>query len=65
LSQLDGVDVLNFGSEDRDTTVTVGGGFRYLANDHVQIGAAYEAPITDEDNTIIDYRIYFDVVVHF
>ncbi len=65
LGQLDGVDVLNFGSEDRDTTVTVGGGFRYLANDHVQIGAAYEAPITDEDNTIIDWRVYFDVVLSF
>ncbi len=65
LGQLDGVDVLNFGSEDRDTTVTVGGGFRYSPTDHLQIGAAYEAPITDEDNTIIEYRIYFDVVLHF
>ncbi len=60
-----GVDVLNFGSEDRDTTVTAGGGFRYLVGDHLQFGAAYEVPLTDEDNTIIDHRIYFDVVVHF
>ena len=65
MSELDGVDVLNFGSEDRGTTVTVGGGFRYRANDHVQIGAAYEVPITDKEDTIIDHRIYFDVVLHF
>ena len=65
LSQLDGVDVLNFGSEDRDTTVTAGGGFRYLIGDHLQLGAAYEVPLTDKDNTIIDHRIYADVVLYF
>jgi len=65
LSQIDGVDVLNFGSEDRDTTLLLGGGFRYRLTDHFQIGTAYEAPITDEDNTITDYRVYFDVAWHF
>ena len=65
LSQLDGVDVLNFGSEDRDTTVVVGGGFRYQFNDHIQIGVGGETPVTDEDNTILDYRIYFDLVLSY
>ena len=65
LSQIDGVDVLNFGSEDRDTTLLLGGGFRYLLTDHFQVGTAYEAPITDKDNTITDYRVYFDVAWHF
>jgi hypothetical protein len=65
LGQLDGVDVLNFGSEDRDTTLTVAGGFRYVANENLQFGTAYEMPITDEDNTIIDWRVYFDVVLSF
>ena len=65
MSQLDGVDVLNFGSEDRDTTVTAGAGFRYLIGEHLQLGTAYEIPLTDEDNTIFDHRIYFDVVLHF
>ena len=60
--QVDGVDVLNFGSEDRGTTVTLGGGFRYRLNDHVQFGAAAETPITDKDDTIFDYRVYFDLV---
>src|SRR3546814_6380814 len=29
LGELDGVDLLNFGSDDRDTTITIGGGLRY------------------------------------
>jgi len=65
LSQLDGVDVLNFGSEDRDTTVTLGGGFRYKLNDNLQLGLAGETPITDKDNTIFDYRVYFDIVFNY
>lgn len=65
LGDLDGVDVVNFGSEDRDTTVTVGGGFRYRFNDHAQIGAAGETPITDDDDTIMDYRLYLDLVLNF
>jgi len=65
LSQLDGVDLLNFGSKDRDTTIVVGGGFRYQFNDHVQVGVGSETPVTDEDNTILDYRVYFDLVLSF
>ena len=65
MSQLDGVEVLNFGSEDRDTTVVLGGGIRYRATERFQVGTAYEAPITDKDNTITDYRIYFDFVLNF
>jgi hypothetical protein len=65
LSQLDGVDVLNFGSENRDTTVTVGGGARYRLNDHLQFGFGGETPITDKDNTIFDYRVYVDLVLSY
>ena len=65
LGELNGVDVLNFGSEDRDTIVTMGGGFRYLANDNFQIGLAYEAPITGRNDSIIEHRVYIDVVLHF
>ncbi|WP_299395710.1 transporter [Pelagibius sp.] len=65
LGDLDGVDVLNFGSEDRDTTVTIGGGARYRLNDHFQFGLGAETPITDKDDTIFDYRVYFDLVAHF
>ena len=65
LGRLDGVDVLNFGSEDRGTTVTIGGGARYRINDHLQFGTGAEVPITDRDDTIFGYRIYFDVVASF
>ncbi len=63
LGDLDGVDVLNFGSEDRDTTITVGGGFRYRFDDNVQLGLGAETPITDKDDTIFDYRVYVDLVL--
>ncbi len=65
LGELDGLDVVNFGSEDRGTTVTLGGGFRYRINDNFQFGAAAEAPITDRDDTIMDYRVYFDLVLSY
>ncbi len=65
LGELDGLDVVNFGSEDRGTTVTVGGGFRYRINDNFQFGVAGETPITDKDDTIMDYRVTFDLVLSY
>ncbi|MDJ0945926.1 MAG: transporter [Kiloniellales bacterium] len=65
IGQLDGLDALNFGSEDRDTTVVVGGGLRYQFNDNIQIGAGAETPVTEDDNTIMEYRLYFDAVLSF
>lgn len=65
ISQLDGLDVLNFGSKDRDTTVMLGGGLRYRFNDNIQIGAGAETPITEDDNTITEYRVYFDLVFNY
>ncbi len=65
LGQLDGLDTLNFGSTDRDTTITGGVGFRYRFNDHLLFGAAYEAPMSGQDNTIMEYRVYGDLVLHF
>ena len=63
LGKLDDVDLLNFGSDDRDTTITVGGGFRYRFTDNVQIGVGAETPITDNDDSILDYRLYADLVL--
>jgi hypothetical protein len=28
-------------------------------------GASYETPITNKDDSILDYRIYVDAVLHF
>lgn len=65
LGDLDGVDVLNFGSEDRGTTITIGGGARYRLTENFQFGLGAETPITDKDDTIFDYRVYFDLVASF
>lgn len=65
LGDIDGVDVINFGSDDRGTTVTVGGGARYRLNNHFQFGVGAETPVTDKDDTIFDYRVYFDLVASF
>lgn len=63
LRKLDGVDLLNFGSEDRHTTITVGGGFRYQFTKSMQIGVGAETPITDNRNSILSYRLYSDLVL--
>src|SRR3546814_8679952 len=63
LGELDGVDLLNFGSDDRDTTITIGGGLRYRFTDNVQLGLGAETPITDSDDSIFDYRLYADLVL--
>lgn len=65
LGKLDGVDLFNFGSDDRGTTVTLGGGFRYRFTDNVQLGLGAETPITDKEDTIMDYRVYADLVLSF
>ena len=63
LGQLDGVDALNFGSTNRRTTMTAAGGFRYRITDRIQLGSAIEAPITGNNDTIFDYRVYADLVI--
>ncbi len=65
ISQIDGVDALNFGSKDRDTTIALGGGVRYRFNDNWQLGFGGETPLTDDDNTIMDYRVYLDLVLSY
>jgi len=65
LSDIDGVDVLNFGSENRGTTIVGAAGFRYRATDNMLFGASFETPITNKDDSILDYRIYVDAVLHF
>jgi len=67
LGDLDGIDLVNFGSNDRGTTVTFGGGLRYRLTDHIQFGAGAETPIVtdDRDDTVMDWRTYVDVVLTF
>jgi opacity protein-like surface antigen len=68
LLDFDGLDLINFGSsnglENKDT-VTLAAGARYKFTDRVNMGAAYELPLTDEENGLTDYRITVDLVWKF
>lgn len=57
-----GFDLINFGTTDAGTVVTLAGGARYRLNDHVQFGLGYEAPITNRED-IINWKVVFDVVL--
>src|SRR3546814_19015192 len=56
LGELDGVDLLNFGSDARDTTITIGGGLRFRLPDNVQLGLGARTPPTDSDERPFDER---------
>lgn len=63
-ADFEGVDLVNFGSRDSGTVMTVAGGARYVVNRHLQLGAGYEVPITGRKD-IIDERYYFDLVLSY
>jgi hypothetical protein len=63
-ADFEGVDLVNFGSIDSGTVVTVAGGMRYRFNRHVQVGAGYETPITDRKD-LMDWRVYVDLVLSY
>ena len=63
--KFDGVDLVNFGSDDRDTTLTIAGGVRYRITDRIQFGTGFETPITDDEDTVMDWRVYTDLVITF
>ncbi len=65
LGDLDGADVLNFGSDQRGTTVTLGGGIRYRITDHMLFGLSAETAITDNDDSVFGTRVVTDLTVHF
>lgn len=62
----EGADVINFGSSlaDGTTVVTLGAGARYRVCENVDLGAAYEAALTDGDD-VFDWRVTTDAVIHF
>lgn len=63
--EFDGLDLINFGSandKDNQDTVTLAAGARYILTDNVNIGAAYEFPLTDEEDGLTDSRLTLDLV---
>lgn len=64
----EGSDLLNFGaanSDDNPNLVTAAFGFRSRISDNVDLGVAYEIPLTPEDEGIIEDRLTLDLVWKF
>jgi hypothetical protein len=64
----EGHDLFNLGAvnagENRDF-VTAAFGFRSRLTDSVDVGAAYEIPLTNDENSVIDYRVTVDLIWEF
>jgi Putative MetA-pathway of phenol degradation len=63
--QFEGGDFFNLGavnSEDNRDFVTAAVGFRSRLSDSVDVGVAYEIPLTDEENGLMDERVTVDLV---
>ncbi len=66
LGRLTGADIADIGAANPRDIVTLGGGLRFRLTDNVLLGAAYEHNIASNDeDTVFDWRITTDLVVHF
>jgi hypothetical protein len=66
VARWEGGDLINLGSanaEDEPDQVTAALGLRVLATPRVSFGAAYEIPLTDEENGLMESRITVDAVI--
>ena len=63
VARFEGGDLVNLGASnsDDDHQLTLGLGCRYKVNEDIAIGAAYEFPLTDDEEGLIDYRVTADV----
>lgn len=58
-----GMDLVNLGSKNSNTVITVAPGVRVRLTDNIDLGAAFEVPITSEED-LMDWRITTDFVAH-
>ncbi len=66
--QFEGGDLFNLGAANADENrdfVSLAAGFRYRLTDNIDLGAAYELPLTDEDDSLMESRITVDAVIRF
>jgi hypothetical protein len=61
---VEGVDLVNFGSTRGGTVVTAAFGARYRFTDHIILGAAYERPVTNRED-LLGWRVYVDLVLSY
>lgn len=63
--QFEGGDLINLGASHAGThrdIVTLGAGTRIKVSDNVHLGAAYELPLTNRKNNLMDHRVTVDLV---
>ena len=68
IAQFEGGDLVNLGAANADANadiVTVAAGFRYLLTDDIELGAAFEMPITSDEENLMEYRVTADIVWKF
>ena len=68
VAQFEGGDLINLGAanaDDNPDAVTLGLGFRSRINDNATLGFAYEIPLTDDENGLLDDRFTVDLVWKF
>jgi len=61
---VEGVDLVNFGSTGGGTVVTAAFGVRYKLTDHLRLGAGYELPVTQRED-LLGSRVYVDLVLSY
>lgn len=64
----EGGDLLNWGAanaKDNGDIVTLAAGFRSRLKDNVHLGVAYEIPLTDEEENLMENRLTVDLVWYF
>lgn len=60
---VNGLDLVNLGSNDWRTVVSIAPGVRVKLHDHVDFGTAFELPLTDAED-LMHWRVLTDFVVH-
>jgi len=67
IAKFEGGDLINLGASNADENedfVSLAIGARYRLTTDVELGAAYELPLTDDEASLMDYRVTVDLVWH-
>lgn len=62
---LNGADVLNLGATDAGATISAGLGVEFRVDDAISVRAAYEVPLTDDNQSLFGTRLTFSLVYAF
>lgn len=65
IAQFEGGDLVNLGASNADENpdfVSLALGARYAAGKNVDVGVAYELPLTDKEDSLMEYRLTADLI---